>query len=167
MQDSLSSNEPLPNQLFVDFMKEPGTDRKRSGRTPEVVWGHRKFQEDFFVLKKGISFEDMAKTEYADDWGLPFAKKGGMDSQKLSLMNHLSHGQLKNIAQSDQTRWNNLKKDMKKSKNAKGKGDTTEAVMGVGCSRVEAADNVGSQDEKGIVTRQKRKAAMLTLHDGL
>jgi len=158
-----SSKKTLQDKDYLDLMLSGGQKRKLSGRTPEVIWGHRKFQEWYFEQKKGDTFQSMLKYEMGDHWNMPFAKTGGTEEQKISLVNHLSGDKLRVMENSKRSEWDKLRKAITKTSGqaAGPKAAGGPAVgPGDGCSGEGPAQNTRSKKGQGIVTRKKTKAML-------
>ena len=157
-----SQGQTFTDKTFTDLTVGTSKPQKLSGRTPEVILGHIKFQINYFEDTKQYSFEMMLKKEFSDDWNMPFAKAGGTDAQRLSLINFLSNGYLKTLATQDKQQWKELQQKMHKTdpkSKFKGQG---QKPLAQGCSGSGPAQNTRSGQSQGRVTRQMSKALALT-----
>ena len=167
VEQNAAALQPLTNQDYKSLTVIPvssnGGTRKLSGRTPEVIVGHVKFQESYFQNHPKDSFETMFKKEMENEWNLPFGLLGGTDAQRLSLINFVSRGDLAKIKSKDKFRWAQLKKEMNTNnpKPLKTKG-TSPTLSSEGCSGSGPSQNTRSRQRQRMTTRQRSKAIALS-----
>ncbi len=167
VEQNVAAGKRLTDQdyktLTVIPVSSNGGTRKLSGRTPEVIFGHVKFQESYFQHHPKASFETMFKNEMENQWNLPFGQLGGTDAQRLSLINFVSRGDLAKIQSKDKFRWANLKKEMNTNnpKPPKTKGASTTSSS-EGCSGSGPSQNTRSRQRQRINTRQMSKVIALS-----
>jgi len=96
--DTLPPDSSITLSEFCDLFRP----QKPSGRVPESVHCHTRFQSNYFSEANNnsdLSFFKMSQEEYEDEFGCPFIDN--IHEQRVSLLTYLANDRLKNSTADD------------------------------------------------------------------